>query len=140
MYSRYFDDWEVRPEFKKEFISLFNGWLGKTDLHKLDEVTEVEWERFNVLLNLVCQQYESYAVDCGQQLFRRVSHPAEVLQTYEGAMKKSSSNFIRLVIPALDCVLTEDWDYTYILWYKSETAVEAMHTLISQAGLHHFRA
>ncbi|MFL1465094.1 hypothetical protein [Marinobacter sp. HN1S83] len=140
MYSRYFDDWEVRPEFEKEFISLFDGWLGEENLHKLDEITKAEWERFNVLLGLVCEQYEAYLVDSSQQLCHKVVHPREVLQSYEEAMEKDSSNFIRLVIPELDCLLTEDWDYTYVLWYKNDESVSAMRPLISQAVLHHFGA
>lgn|SRR5690554_3920480 len=140
MYSRYFNDWEVKPEFEKEFISLFDGWLGEANLHKLDEVTKAEWERFNVLLNLVCEQFVVYRADSSQQLCHKVARPREVLQNYEDAMRKDSSNFIRLVIPELGCVLTEEWDYTYILWYRGEESVEAIRPLISQAMLYHFRA
>ena len=51
MYDDYFtSDGEVRPEFRKEFVSIFSGWLGTANLHKLDEVTEEQWSRFNDLL------------------------------------------------------------------------------------------
>jgi len=54
MYREYFKDyWEVKSDFNKEFVSLWSGWLGKDDYHKLDEVTENEWEYFNKWIRLI---------------------------------------------------------------------------------------
>lgn len=42
-FSQYFVEWEVKPDFEKEAISLWPGWLGQADHYKLEEVTEGEW-------------------------------------------------------------------------------------------------
>jgi hypothetical protein len=42
MYQSYFEDWEVKADFTKEFVSLWDGWLGD-ESYKLDLVTESEW-------------------------------------------------------------------------------------------------
>ena len=63
MISEYFDDWEVKEEFSQEFISLWEGWLGRDDFYKLDEVTELEWKGFNQLIKFMHSKYEMYAVD-----------------------------------------------------------------------------
>ena len=55
MYNEYFEDWDVKSEFNKEFISIFGGWLGKDNLHKLDDVTEREWGKFNHLLRVISE-------------------------------------------------------------------------------------
>ncbi len=138
MYSEYFQDWELKPEFEKEFISLFDGWLGKDNLHKLDEVTESEWQRFNTLIKLIFEGYAMALADSQIQSVREFEKIDEVLCTYEESMNKGSEHFTRLVVPELQCVLTEDWDYTYILWHKSNGALEALQPLISKAGLYHW--
>ena len=138
MYSKYFLDLEVNPEFDKEFISLFDGWLGKDNLHKLDEVTENEWRGFNALIKLISENYDVAQADCGSQSICDIGDINEVISTYREAMDKDSSQFTKLVIPALGCVLTEDWDYTYILWHKENGALEALTPLINKAGLYHF--
>jgi len=43
IYRHFFERGEVRPDFTKEYISLWPGWLGKDRLHLLDEVSETEW-------------------------------------------------------------------------------------------------
>lgn len=53
-------------------------------------------------------------------------------------MQKNASQFSWYVIPELDCVLTEDWDYTYILWHRNKKALEAIRPLLSEANLKHF--
>jgi hypothetical protein len=53
-------------------------------------------------------------------------------------MQKDASLFSQFVIPALDCVITEEWDYTYILWHRDTRALEALKPLLSDANLHHF--
>jgi len=63
MYIEYIQERELRPEFKKKFISLFNGWLGKDNLHKLDEVTENGWQCFNTLLELISKNYSVAIAD-----------------------------------------------------------------------------
>ncbi|MDN3685571.1 hypothetical protein QW180_26455 [Vibrio sinaloensis] len=59
MYHHCFEGWEVKPEFAKEFISLWSGWLGEENYHKLDEVTENEWQRFNKLIELIGKDYKN---------------------------------------------------------------------------------
>jgi hypothetical protein len=138
MYEKYFDDWEVKPEFAKEFISLFAGWLGVEKLHKLDEVTDENWEKFNTLITVISERYEITVADRERKTCSPISNIRSVLQTRAESMGKYSSHFTQLVIPELDCVLTEEWDYTYILWHKHNGAVEAIKPFVSATGLHSF--
>lgn len=138
MYCQYFQEWDVRPEFQKEFISLWNGWLGPENLHKLDEVKESEWERFNHLLGLIFALYEIFIANHEECSCKKVAHADELMKTYEEAMTEDASKFTSLVIPELGCVLTEDWDFTYIIWHKNGVAVEALAPLIEQVKLLHF--
>jgi len=140
MFSRYFDGWEVRPDFEKEAISLWPNWLGEANLHKLDEVTENEWAHFNSLLKLIAEKYEIELADCDSRSVSKMDDIEKTLCEYEDSMSKDASQFSKYVIPGLDCVLTEDWDYTYILWHKNNGAVEALAPLIAEIGLYHFHA
>ncbi|MCF2913274.1 hypothetical protein [Halomonas sp. Cn5-12] len=138
MFREYFEYWEVRPEYSKEFISLWKGWLGKENYHKLDEVTENEWARFNELLRRLAEVFVLEVVNCEKQSLERVSDIESVLSTCEESMNKESSEFTTLVIPDLECVISEEWDYTYIIWHKNNGAVEALAPYIKAAGLEHF--
>ncbi len=138
MYDKYFQDSRVRPEFEKEFISLWDGWLGTENLHKLDEVEESEWNRFNCLLAMIFDNYEVLIANPEQCSCTKVMHASEIIQEFDGAMAKDSSRFTKLIIPEINCVLTEDWDFTYILWHKNGVEVQTLSPLIAQAKLHHF--
>lgn len=138
MYSEYFQDWELKPEFKKEFICIFDGWLGEENLHKLDEVTESEWQRFNTLIHLISKNYNVVQANIEARSIRELGSIDDVLCTYEESMNKDSERFTKLVVPQLQCVLTEEWDYTYILWHKNNGALEALQPLINKAGLYHW--
>jgi hypothetical protein len=138
VFDQYFEGHEVRAEFKREFISLWPGWLGPAQSHKLDEVTESEWQRFNDLLSLVVKRYRVLLVDLELSQLKDMDDADAISQPYQAAMNKDASQFIRLVIPELGCVLAEDWDYTYILWHNDGAAVAALAPLVEKAGLHHF--
>ena len=138
MLDQYFDDWEIRGGFKEEFISLWPGWLGPEQYHKLDEVTESEWQRFNDLLTLIAERYDVLVADLELRELKNVRGASEIRQSYEAAMNKDASQFLRFVIPELGCVLAEEWDYTYILWHKDGSAVAELAPLVTKAGLHHF--
>ena len=43
MFSKYLEDWENKPGYYKELVSLWSGWLGKDNIGLLDKVTENEW-------------------------------------------------------------------------------------------------
>ena len=140
MFSHYFYDWDVKPEFEKEAISLWPNWLGEANLHKLDEVTEKEWARFNSLLELIAAKYELGLADCDSESISKIEGVEETVSSYSNSMNKDASQFLKYVIPELDCVLTEEWDYTYILWHRKNGALEALVPLIAEAGLYHFHA
>jgi hypothetical protein len=138
IYRQFFEDGEVRPDFTKEYISLWPGWLGKDQLHLLDEVSEDEWLRFNRMLRAVFDAFRMGVVNRAEKV---VEFPAQLepfLDDYPTAMQKNASQFSQFVIPALDCVLTEEWDYTYILWHRNLEALEAITPLLDQAKLKHF--
>jgi hypothetical protein len=139
MYSEYFEEWEVKPEYSKEFISLWKGWLGKASYHKLDEVTEGEWARFNMLLRNLAEDFSLEVVNCEEQSLTKVVDIETVLSAYEESMNKESSAFTKVIIPELGCVISEEWDYTYIIWHKNNGAVETLDPYIKAVGLEHFR-
>ena len=138
MYSDYFEEWEVKEEYSKEFISLWEGWLGAENSHKLDEVTEPEWARFNELLIRLAKDFTLELVSFENKSLKRVSNIELLLSNYSDSMNKDSSKFINFVIPELECVVSEEWDFTYIIWHKNNGAVEAIIPAIKAAGLEHF--
>jgi hypothetical protein len=138
IYDAFFEDGEVRPDFRKEFISLWPGWLGIERLHLLDEVGVDEWLRFNRMLLLAFENFRMGIVD---HAVGSVEFPARLepfLSDYQESRQKGADQFSQFVIPALDCVITEEWDYTYILWYREPRALEAVKPLLSEAKLQHF--
>lgn len=136
--SEYFDDWEVKEEFTKEFISLWGGWLGREEFHKLDEVTEHEWKRFNQLVELLYSEYEVFAVNYEKETVKKLTNLNGYLPTYEEDMGRGELNFTTLIIPSLNAVLAETWDYTYILYHKCNGAVKALQPLIKKSNLFSF--
>jgi hypothetical protein len=136
MYHHYFDDDQnVRSEFSKQFISLWPGWLGMENYHKLDEVTPEEWSRFNHFLELVGKEFAFELASLEKEKLLPLAKVSSVLSSYEESQQKESSQFIRLVIPELECVISEEWDYTYILWHKDLNAVVALAPYIAAAKL-----
>jgi hypothetical protein len=136
MYSEYFENWEVRSHFSKEFVSLWPCWLGKDNLHKLDEVTEIEWNKFNKWISLIAERFTIKVVDCELEATSDFEHAD--LSTYQESMSKDRSLFSKFIIPKLGCVITEEWDYTYIIWHKNNEALEALLPSIENARLEHF--
>ena len=138
MIDQYFVAREVRDGFEKEFVSLFDGWLGEANLHRLDEVKELEWQKFNTLLRMLAEKYEILAVDLGGRSCCKVSDVESIIPTYEEDMNRESDQFTRIIIPELDAVFVEDWDYTWILWHREPRVVHAFAPMIANAGLFHF--
>ena len=138
MYERYFEGFEVKPAFEKEYVSLWAGWLGLENCYRLDMVTEEEWSRFNCMIEMVSR---SFRVGVADPLNETVLFPAHIegyLSDYKKSMNKSSDEFDRFVIPDLDCVITEEWDYTYIRWHRRNGAVIALEPYILASKLFHF--
>lgn len=138
MFSEYFEDWKVRSGYSKEFVSLWRGWLGQENSHNLDEVTEQEWGRFNDLIRRLAEDFTIQAVSCETQSLQKVSEIETILSSYEESMNKESTEFTKLVLPDLGCVISEEWDYTYIIWHKNNGAVEALTPYIKAVNLEHF--
>jgi hypothetical protein len=138
MIEDYFLDYEVRPEFNKQFISLWPGWLGTENMHKLDEVTETEWSRFNQLILEIADEFKVGVVDLKTAEVSFLTDIEQALKPYAESMNSSSRDFGRYILPDLDCPLTEEWDYTYILWHKNNGALEKIEPLIKRCELKHF--
>jgi len=138
MFDQYFDDWEVKPKFDKEYISLWSGWLGRENLHLLDQVTEEEWSRFNSFLSTISRKYKIGTVDCNSHIVTFPDDIESTLSGYADSMDKDSSLFSKYIIPEIECVITEEEDYTYILWHKNNGAVEALIPHILGSNLLHF--
>ena len=137
MYHLYFEDWEVKGEFTKEFVSLWDGWLGE-ESYKLDLVTENDWNRFNEFIKSISQNYEIKLVNCNNEELLDINNIQDTLSNYEESMNKDYSLFSKYILPDLNCVITEEWDYTYIIWHKNNGAVEVLSPLIEKAKLKHF--
>ena len=128
---------EVKPDFKKEFVSIFEGWLGSANLHKLDEVGGEDLERFNSLLRLLFRDYTLHAVDLEKGRSEKLECVDAICDSLAQNLNEEYEQFYRLIIPELGAVFTEEWDYTWILWHRDNGAVEALSPLIAEAGLHH---
>ena len=138
IYGRFFQHGEVRPKFRKEYISLWPGWLGKERLHLLDEVSENTWLRFNRMLLATFEAFRMGVVNHAAEVVEFPAQLEPLLDDYQAYMKKDGSQFFQFVIPALDCVITEEWDYTYILWHRDSRALQAIKPLLVEAQLDHF--
>lgn len=138
MFDEYFEDYEVRADFSREYVSLWPGWLGKERYHLLDEVREEEWSRFNAWVSAISK---SFRIGIANYSSETVEFPDEIephLSNYADSMEKDSTQFSKFVIPELNCVITEEWEYTYIIWHKDDGAVEALTPYILNSRLHHF--
>ena len=138
MYDHYYEDWQVKITFNKEYVSLWDGWLGKDNYHKLSEVTEDDWSRFGKLIKLIAKDYDIERVDTDLRELFPVNDIDEILSSFKDSMEKESDEFTKIVIPKLKCVITEDWDFTYIIWHKSNGAVESLASYIKAAKLCQF--
>jgi hypothetical protein len=136
--EEYFDSFTVKNIYKKEFISIFDGWLGEENLYKIDEVTENEWSRFNCLLKLLFNSYDLYIVNRRENIYNKVTNINSLIMSFEEDMEKSSDDFFKIIIPELDIVLTEEWDYVYILWYKDSKSLKKLEKFIKKSNLFHF--
>ena len=135
IYDVFFENGGVRPDFSKEYISLWWGWLGKERLHLLDEVSEDEWLRFNRML---LAAFKAFRMGVANHASETVEFPARLeplLSDHQKSMQKDAAQFSQFVIPDLDCVITEEWDYTYILWHRDTGALEAIKPLLFEAKL-----
>lgn len=138
MFDEYFNDWEVRQGFEKEFISLWPHWLGMDNLHLLDEICEDQWSRFNALMKSISSRYVIGVADCTSHSIAFPERIEEYLADYDRSMQKGASQFSKFVIPDLHCVITEEWDYTYILWHNGRGEVAKLAPFIHGSQLHHF--
>lgn len=137
-YTEYFDTWKVRPEYAKEFICIFNGWLGKDNLHKLDEVGAVEWNKYNALILKLSENYQIQLANIDTQEIVEINELNGVLTPYEEYIETES--FKHYIFPELDCILAQDWDFTWILWHKNNGALEAIAPIIKKVGLYNFHS
>ena len=134
-YAAFFADGAVKPEFRKRFVSLWPGWLGPERLHELDTVNEIQWSKFNGFVRALAQNYQFYAADVAEHTLERVDDIEATLSSLAESMEKSSGEFSRYVLPELCYVLTEDWDYTFVLLHRDDGAVEALAPMVARAGL-----
>ena len=112
IYNVFYEHGEVRAEFSKEYISLWPGWLGQERLHLLDEVSDAEWLRFNPMLLATFEAFRMGVVDHGAENVEFPARLEPLLSDRLESQQKDASQFSHFVIPALDCVIAEDWDYT----------------------------
>lgn len=130
MIDQYFEDYEVKDDFHKEFITLWDGWLGRDKFHLLDEVTEKEWLRFHELVKDLFEEFELYKVNLEMGACDKVNSLSEVEESYNESMNKGSGDFFKFIIPELNVVLTEEYDFTWILWYKDISALKVVSSKI----------
>ena len=138
MFNEFFEDDDVREDFSREYVSLWPGWLGEGRLHLLDEVSEKDWSRFKSLVSSISRDFRLGIANCSTGT---VEFPDEIecyLGEYRVSMGKDASQFSKFIIPELNCAITEEWDYTYIIWHKHDGAVDALKPYVLRSSLHHF--
>ena len=102
-------------------------------------MTAEEWGKFNDLIRRIAQLYKIQQVEVATKYFIPVIDVEMILSSYDQAMKKIYMEFTKIFIPSLDCIVSEDWDYTYIIWCKNSDSIEALKPLISEVGLFSFQ-
>jgi hypothetical protein len=138
MFDEYFEDWEVKQDFMREYISLWPGWLGVKKLHLLDEVNESEWSRFDSFVLDISKKYAVGIADCNAKIVIFPENIATTFCNFSQSQEKTSAEFSNYIIPELNAMMTEEWDYTYIFWYKDSAVVKTLSPFISDSKLHHF--
>ena len=101
-------------------------------------VTENDWRKFNDFIQSISNIFKIGLIDHEK---KSIFYPSEIESTfssYASSMNKDASLFSSYVLPELDCLITEDWDYTYIMRYKNHRMVEALSPHILKSGLQHF--
>src|SRR3546814_19095082 len=66
--------------------------------------------------------FEHFRMGMVNHVAETVESPAQLeplLNAYGEYMQKDASRFFQFAIPELDCLITEDWDFTYILWHRT---------------------
>jgi len=138
MFDRYFEDWDVKSCFKKEFVSLWTAWLGNDRLSELDSVTEDEWKRFHDFILAISKVFSIQLANCDERKLVAIDDIDSVLADYKDSMEKDASQFSKFVIPELECVITEEWDYTYIIWYRDKSVLAQIDPFIQGSNLFRF--
>ncbi|GAB2530465.1 hypothetical protein [Microbulbifer agarilyticus] len=138
MFAQYFNDFEPLEEFDKEFVSLWDGWLGEENFHKLDEVTVEEFERFNTWIRFISKNYNILEANLKTETLAEISDVESILSDFESSQEKTSAEFLRIVVPELECIISEEWDFTYIIWHKNNGAVDRLRNSIKDAELKSF--
>ena len=123
----------IRETFDRKHISIFNAPLGEKNLYKLDEVTENDFNKFNNLLNLLFTKYELFSIENNNcQLIQDIT---TLTVTFDEHGKKSSNDFIKIMIPELNIFLTEEWDYVYTLLCEDATKIQFLLNFIKESKL-----
>ena len=138
MYEKYCADHSFKSDFKAEFVSLWDGWLGEENLHKLNEVTPEEWDKFNTFLRQLSQRYTLFSISHETKEATKIIDIEAYLSTYEQAMNKEASQFSAFIIQELSCAISEDWDHTYIIWHNGIGEIASLSPIIKACGLEHF--
>ncbi|MEM5518618.1 hypothetical protein WNY37_16795 [Henriciella sp. AS95] len=120
-------------------MSLWDGWLGKERYHLLDEVTRDDDAKFAAFWRAVASEFDAYTVDLDRNSLDLIA-PSNDLLTIEiiSDGSRTANEFIKLIIPSLDCMITEEWDYTLIIWHRTQPAPARLLELVEQAGLKYF--
>ena len=88
IYDVFFEHGEVRPDFGKEYISLWSGWLGKERLHLLDEVSEDKWLRFNRMLLAAFEAFRIGVANHAYEIVEFLARLEPLLSDYQESMRK----------------------------------------------------
>ncbi|MEQ9314598.1 MAG: hypothetical protein RLN72_02035 [Henriciella sp.] len=135
----YFKDFEPLPHFEKTYVSLWDGWLGPERSHLLDDVTREDELKLVDFYWSLATRFEVFRIDLKVGTVARFGGPdrrslaADVING-----SRTHAQFFKLIVPALDCLVTEEWDYTAIIWHRSETAPAQLLDMVESAGLKHF--
>jgi len=138
MYSKYCREWEIKDTFFPEYICIFNGWVEEKYSYLMDEVTTKEWERFDSLVRLLAKDYKLYLINHNKKTCSLITNIENIIVSYEISMNKDATQFTEIIIPELNAVLSESWDYTYILWHKKNGAKEKVNPLVTNSKLYQF--
>jgi hypothetical protein len=126
------------PSLPRKFISIFNQWVGKENLGRLDCRDESERaERDERLLAHWAQIFDCtpvYRIAGGT--VRRETDRGSFLDACRNRPDKVSEDFAFVLLPELGAYYKEDWDDTNVVWYSDLQGVQPLFDWAHEFGLH----
>ena len=125
---------------EKVAISVFEEWLGKDNLHKLDCADSAERvardERHLAYWLAIRETFPDILAFRPNGNFQPPEDLAEYTSACRNQQDEGSDCFQCIVIPSVNAIYYENWDDTNVLWFEDRTEIGDLLGLAQSLGLH----